>query len=200
MEVKAYAKFIRLAPRKARLIVDVVRGKDVQQALQILSFMPKKGAKFVFKVVASAAANAEHNFSLQKNNLFIKQILVGDGPTLDRWMPRAFGRATPIRKRTSHISVVLDEKIPSAAGSVKRIAKPPASSMTIRASQAHEEPVSSTVSKKAGVADDIATDKAPEPFDVHAQGKHRHAEAQEKKGKKPQAGFLKKMFRRKAGE
>ena len=113
MEVKAYARRVRMSPRKVRLIVDVVRGMQVEQAQNQLRFSKKAAALPVLKLLNSAIANAENNFSLKKNNLFIKVITTDGGPTLHRWRPRAMGKAAPIRKRTSHISIVLDEVLPT---------------------------------------------------------------------------------------
>lgn len=109
MEVKAKARFIRMSPRKIRLVVNVVRGLPVEQALTQLKFMKKHAALPVSKLLSSAIANAEHNFKLKRENLFVKIIMADGGPTLHRWIPRAQGRATPIRKRTTHISIVLGE-------------------------------------------------------------------------------------------
>ncbi len=113
MEVKAKAKFVRMTPRKIRLVVDVVRGMDVGPALDQLSFMNKVAATPVYKLVASAVANATNNFKLDKNNLYISEITANDGPTLKRWKPRAFGRATTLLKRSAHIAIVLSEKVPT---------------------------------------------------------------------------------------
>jgi large subunit ribosomal protein L22 len=110
MEVKAQAKYIRMSPRKIRLVVDLIRGLDVDKAEFQLSFMNKAAAKPVLKLLKSAVANALQNFKLKKENLYIEEIRVDGGPTLKRWQPRAFGRATPIRKRSAHIIVVLGEK------------------------------------------------------------------------------------------
>lgn len=110
MEIRAKAKFVRISPRKARLVVDQVRGLTVVEAEKVLRFMNKKAAESVLKVVQSAAANAEHNNKLSKENLIVAKITATDGFTMKRWTPRAFGRATTIRKRTSHIEVILDEK------------------------------------------------------------------------------------------
>ena len=110
MEVKAKARNIRMSPRKVRLVIDVVRGLDVQQAQAQLEFMNKAAARPVLKLINSAVANAEHNNKLKSGNLFVKTITADGGPTLYRWKPRARGRAAPIRKRTTHITVVLDEK------------------------------------------------------------------------------------------
>lgn len=110
MESKAVAKHIRISPRKARQVVDLVRGKSVGEALDILRFMPNKAATPVFKVVESAAANAENNFDMNRDDLFVSKIFVDEGPTMKRIRPRARGMADRIRKRTSHITVVLAER------------------------------------------------------------------------------------------
>jgi large subunit ribosomal protein L22 len=109
MEVRAKVKFIRISPRKVRLIADVVRGLGVEKALNQLKFTNKKSAHPVYKLIESGLANAENNYDLDKNNLFIKEIRVDEGKTLKRFMPRAYGRATPIRKRTSHINLIIGE-------------------------------------------------------------------------------------------
>lgn len=110
MEAKAIARHVRISPRKARLVVDMVRGRGVEEALGALEFTPKKGAKLVAKTLRSAVANAENNLSLDVDRLFVKSAEVSEGPTGKRFMPRAQGRTTPIRKRTSHITIVLVEK------------------------------------------------------------------------------------------
>ena len=109
METNARARFVRISPRKARLVVDLVRGKKVDDALNILNFTQKRAAKMVHKLVKSAVANVEARGDVDVDGLYIKRIFVDPGPTLKRFMPRAMGRATPILKRTSHITVVLDE-------------------------------------------------------------------------------------------
>lgn len=108
-EVKASAKYVPVSPQKARLVVDLVRDKDVDEALSILQFTPKRAAGQVAKVVKSAIANAEENFGLSREDLYIHEIYVDDGPTLKRGRAGARGRYKPILKRTSHITVVLAE-------------------------------------------------------------------------------------------
>ncbi len=108
METKAQAKYIRIAPRKVQVIVPAIKGKKVEEAISILQFMPRKGARILQKVLHSAVANAEQN-KVDIDTLVVKTILVDGGPTLKRFMPRAMGRAYPILKRTSHITVLLDE-------------------------------------------------------------------------------------------
>ena len=110
MEVKAVARFVRVSPRKARIVVDQVRGKSVEQAREILAFTTRAVAEDVLKVLNSAVANAEHNNHLRADNLVIKAAFVDEGPTLKRIRPRAKGSASRIRKRTSHITIILDEK------------------------------------------------------------------------------------------
>ncbi len=110
MSVKASLNFARMAPRKIRLVVDLVRGKDVNEAIQILSFTNKKSAPIVKKLIQSAIANADQKKTIDVDTLFVKHISVDQGPTLKRYMPRAMGRASEIKKKTSHINLVLEER------------------------------------------------------------------------------------------
>jgi large subunit ribosomal protein L22 len=110
MEVRSVSRFLRISPHKARLVADLVRGKAVDDALTILKFTPKKSARMVNKTLRSAVASAKDTNLLDVDNLFVKTILVDEGPRLKRWRPRAMGRATRIIKRTSHITLVLAEK------------------------------------------------------------------------------------------
>jgi len=109
-EVRAVTKYVRMSPQKVRLVVDLVRGRDVNEALTILRFTPKAAAKVVAKTIASAAANAEENYGLSVGDLYVAQIMADEGPTLKRGRPGARGRYKPILKRGSHITVVLSEK------------------------------------------------------------------------------------------
>lgn len=109
MEARAVGKYIRISPQKARLVADVVRGMGVDQAITTLRFMPKKGAGILLKVIESAVANATQDDQVDVDNLFVKVIMIDGGPSLKRIRPRAMGRATGIIKRTSHITVILDE-------------------------------------------------------------------------------------------
>jgi large subunit ribosomal protein L22 len=110
METQAKLKNVRLSPRKARLVVDMVRGKGIQEALNTLQFSPQKTAPVLSKLLKSAVANAEQKGVADVDRLFVKTVMVDQGPVLRRFMPRAQGRATRIRKPTSHITVVLDVK------------------------------------------------------------------------------------------
>lgn len=109
-QAKAIARTVRIAPRKVRLVVDLIRGKQVGEAVAILRHTPKAASPVVEKVLKSAVANAEHNYELDINNLVVSEIFVDEGPTLKRFRPRAQGRASAINKRTSHITVVVSEK------------------------------------------------------------------------------------------
>ena len=110
MEVKAVAKDIRISPKKVRLVVDVVRGKKVDEALTILKFLPTPTARAVAKVVKSAAANAENNFQLSPSDLKIAKIFADEARMLKRFRARARGRASPVLKRASHITVIVSEQ------------------------------------------------------------------------------------------
>ncbi|WP_274308571.1 50S ribosomal protein L22 [Solibacillus daqui] len=109
-QAKAIARTVRIAPRKVRLVVDLIRGKQVGEAVAILRHTPKAASPVVEKVLKSAVANAEHNYELDINNLVVSEIFVDEGPTLKRFRPRAQGRASAINKRTSHITIVVSEK------------------------------------------------------------------------------------------
>ena len=110
MEAKAVAKTVRIAARKVRLVADLIRGKQVGEAIAILRLTPKAASPVVEKVLKSAIANAEHNYEMDVNNLVISEAYVNEGPTLKRFRPRAQGRASAINKRTSHITIVVSEK------------------------------------------------------------------------------------------
>lgn len=109
MQSKAIAKTVRIAPRKVRLILDLVRGKEAGEAISILKLTNKRSSPVVEKLVKSAIANAEHNYDMDIENLYISEAYADEGPTLKRFRPRAQGRASKINKRTSHITIVVKE-------------------------------------------------------------------------------------------
>jgi large subunit ribosomal protein L22 len=109
MEARAMTKFVRSSPRKVRLVVDLIRGKGVDEALSILKFVPKRSAGIVAKTLRTAVANAESTQSVDVDRLYVKRARVDDAGMWKRFMPRAQGRATQIRKRLSHITIILDE-------------------------------------------------------------------------------------------
>jgi len=121
MQVIARAKYIRMSPRKVRLVANLITGLEVEKAKWQLSFNKKIASLPLAKILESAIANAVENFDLDKNNLRIKSVTVNEGPALKRWMPRAQGRATPLRKMTCHVELILDEIV--ASGKQKKAKK-----------------------------------------------------------------------------
>jgi large subunit ribosomal protein L22 len=198
MEVKAQAKYIKIAPRKVRLVVHLVRGMNVSKAVDQLTFANKRAAKPILKLVNSAIANAEHNFELDKNNLYIKSLIAGEGPIAYRWMPRAFGRATKLRKKTTHVYLILDEKVPSKKVK-KEIKKDGKKISEVSKQDIKQDPSPAKVDvMEENMTREDKSAKAEPVFDVRMKGKHRNAQHQDKKESK-EKGFLKKMFRRKSG-
>ena len=129
MKVDAKLNYLRISPRKVRMVADLVRGRRVSEAESRLQFANKKATKPVGKLLQSAIANAEHNFDLNKDNLYISEIKVDEGPTLKRWRPRARGATNQIQKKTSHVTIVLEEVEPGKEiktgkkGKIKKIKK-----------------------------------------------------------------------------
>ncbi len=110
MDTKAMAKTVRITPRKARLVIDLIRGKDIKEAQAILMFTPRAASPIILKVLNSAVANAEHNNNASVENLFVKEVYVNEGVRLKRLLPRAKGQGDIIQKRTSHITVIVADK------------------------------------------------------------------------------------------
>lgn len=110
MQAAAHARHIRISPRKVKLVLDLIRGKQVGEAIAILRHTPKSASPILEKLLNSAIANAEHNNSLDPNKLVISEAYANQGPTMKRFRPRAMGRASRINKRTSHITIVVSEK------------------------------------------------------------------------------------------
>ena len=110
MEAKAIAKYIRMTPMKVGIVLDLVRGKDVNEAFAVLKYTPKDAAELVGKVLNSAVSNAENNLDLDRSKLYVAEAFVGAGPTLKRFRPHAQGRAFRIKKRTSHVTLIVRER------------------------------------------------------------------------------------------
>ena len=110
MQAKAIQRFVRITPRKCNQVLDLIRGQAVERAQNTLQFTPKQGARIVQKVLKSAVANALHEGKVRVEDLYVKEAVVGAGPTLKRWLPSAQGRATPILKRMSHVSITVATK------------------------------------------------------------------------------------------
>ena len=181
-------------------MADVIRGLGVVEAQTQLQFIGKDSAKPLLKLLNSAIANAENNHDLEKSNLFIREIRVDQGPVLKRWQPRAHGRATPIRKRSSHISLILAEKVPSQIKKKDKVkAEAPILVKDLKDLPKEEKPdkVEESV-KEAAVKETLAAKKevVEEPFDPRRQGKQRQQQSQTKKGLKK--GRIKRLFSRKS--
>ena len=110
MEAKAIAKYVRMSPRKARLVANLIKGKDIQEAEAILRYTPNKAANVIQKVLLSATSKAENNLELDKSNLVVKSAIIDQGPSIKRIKPRAQGRADRMVHRTSHVTVVVAER------------------------------------------------------------------------------------------
>ena len=110
MEAKAYLKYARISPRKVKIVLDLIRGKDVATAMAILKNTPKSASEYLIKLLNSAIANAEHNFNMDVSKLYVSECFVCSGPILKRIMPRAQGRAYRINKRTSHVTLAVKER------------------------------------------------------------------------------------------
>ncbi len=213
MEIKANAKHVRTSPRKVRLVIDAVRGMEAGKALDQLKFIKKLAAKPVIKLINSAIANAVNNFELDKDNLYVKEIRVDDGSTAHRWMPRAYGRATPIRKRSSHISVVLAEikdsgikepKKQEIEAPVKLGSEQPQKTEDIKQKTekktAQKPSTTKDVKDKKGekaekITKEAAAEKGNKIVDPRMEGRGGHTKVEGKSHK----GFTDKFFRRKSG-
>lgn len=121
MEAKAIAKYVRMSPSKLKPVADLVRGKDLNEALTILKFTPGKGAELIEKVVMSAAANAENNFDMNPDDLYVAEVYANQGPTMKRYRAGAQGRASMIFKRSSHIGVTLKDKSGMVADAAEKV-------------------------------------------------------------------------------
>ena len=197
MEIKASAKHIKMSPRKVRLVVDVARGKTVDDALDQLKFVKKLAVKPIIKLINSAVASAKHNLEIEQDNLKIAEIKIDEGPTLHRWKPRAFGRATPIRKRTSHISLVLAEIKESSEKRVKKQKVEAPVKMDKRPTE--DEGIQVKKDKKKIEEEKKAKEERDEPvkeiIDPRREGRAMHTKIEGKSHR----GFIGKMFRRKSG-
>lgn len=196
MEVKAKAKYIRMSPKKIRLILDLIRGLDVLDAQEQLRFLAKYAKKPVLKVLNSAIANAEKDFNLKKENLYIKKAFADQGPTLDRWMPRAFGRAAPIRKKSSYITIFLEERVKTKVAIKKKKAEKKLEKLAIQLKK--EKPPEKLSVKQEIISEKIDQKKGTDIFDERRRGKHRSKQHLDKLSLKQAKGFVKRIFRRKA--
>jgi large subunit ribosomal protein L22 len=199
MKTRAKLSSLRIAPRKVRLVADVIRGLDVKIAQDQLSVMNRRSAKPMLKLLNSAIANAENNSKLKQDNLFIEEIRIDGGSILKRWMPRAQGRATRINKRTSHISIVLEERVKTEVKEDKKDKKEDKKDVKIVKSldevkeMEKEEKLKIEDEKKPDAEGNLAEIK-----DVRREGSDRNQQHLDTVRKSEKGGGIKKMFRRKS--
>ena len=192
MEIKAKAKYIKMSPKKVRLVVDAIRNMGAEQALVQLRFINKKAAKPVAKLLNSAIANAFHNFEIEKQGLHIKEMRVDQASTLKRWKPRAFGRAGMIRKKSSHISIILEGEKTVKTAKKKDIEAPKI------VNGISKSEVKKSKAKDAKKIKPETKEQGKEIFDERMAGKHRHKAHLDTIKKKDKSGFMKTIFRRKS--
>ena len=176
MEAKAVEKYLRMSPRKIRYVVDLVKEKPVEEAVDILTFMPRRAAVVVKKAIESAVSNAVENFKeykIAEEELFIKEIYVSEGPTLKRWKPRARGRADRVMKRTAHLTVIVSDSVAGEEGQMikeKKAVKPRktgkpekvAGSKKVSASKKTGTAKKVSAARKTGVSEKPASQKKKE--------------------------------------
>ncbi len=202
MQAKAKLSHLRISPKKVRLVIDVVRGMKVEEALIQLAFLTKAARKPVIKLLNSAIANAENNLELKKDNLFIKEIRVDQAGMLKRWKPRAHGRAAPIRKKMSHVIIVLDEIETTKAKKTKKIVKTEKTVKVKSLDEIKEVPAAKKVESKKDLtktSKESEKEKDKEKNDPRMEGKHRHQQHGDKRTMKQGKGFINKIFNRTAG-
>lgn len=193
MQVKATLSHLHMAPRKVRLVADAIRGADAGRARAMLAAIPRRAAEPLQKLLASALANAEKNFHLKSDNLFVREIRSDGGPTIKRWMPRAFGRSGMIRHRTSHITLVLEERVPTARQPIPSIRE--AGPVPVLVERRPPEPMEKPKEVKEEKLSS-ETGHIPEAEDV----RRRTSRAEPKSVQAAKSkGFLRKLFSRKTG-
>jgi large subunit ribosomal protein L22 len=199
MQVKAKLKYLRMSPKKVRLVINLIRGLKVEEAIIQLGFVNKIAKRPVIKLIKSAISNAENNFNLKRDNLLIKEIRVDEAGFLDRWQPKAHGRATPIRKKFSHVILVLDEIVPTKV-KAKKIKKGEKTVKISSVEKLKEKPIQKVEAQKEKIQPN-GHDKeiGKEIIDVRLEGKHRHNQNMDKKMEKGAKGHIKKFFNRKSG-
>jgi len=195
MPTTAKLRYLRISPRKVRLVTDLIKGMKVEEAERQLKFLTERAVRPILKLLNSAVANAQHNANLAKEGLYVAKIIVEAGPSLKRWQPRAMGRATPIMKRISHITLVLDQKEPVSPPEEKKVkekAKP-----SVRKKEEPEKEKSGLLKEVQKVEEEKVPVKKPKPvpppkpYPTTSQAKKRFFSRQT-------FGNVKKFFRRKS--
>jgi len=206
MQAKAKLSYLRMSPKKVRLVTNLIKGLKVDEAITQLGFINKIAKKPILKLLNSAIANAGHNLNMKKENLLIKEIKVNQAGALKRWQPRAHGRATEILKRLSHVDLVLEEIVPTKIKAKKepslaKATKGKEKLLRLKSVKEIKEKIKPEKIKLKAEAKPEGHEKEidKEIHDVRLEGKHRHKQHEEKKEMKTKRGFIKKIFSRKAG-
>ncbi|MFH0929776.1 MAG: 50S ribosomal protein L22 [Candidatus Moraniibacteriota bacterium] len=189
MKISAKLDNLRKSPRKIRLVASLIKGLDVQRAEQQLKFLVKGSAPHFEKLLKSAVANAENNSGLDRDNLYIKDVIVDEGKKLKRWLPRAHGRASLLLKRTSHIEIVLDERVKGKGR--KKVEK-----QEIKDIKKSE--ISADAKAMAGREESVGKEELKEEKKEVIKEKETKEFSDEKKKAAESKGFLKRVFRRKS--
>ena len=189
MKAKAKLNYLHIAPRKVRLVADLIRGMDAKEAEAQLKFLTKRAAKPILKLLNSAIANAQNNFNIEKDNLFVSSIQVNEGPPFKRWRARAMGRAAPIIKRTSHINLVLETK-KEVKPKKKSVAKPEVVKLKKTEEIKREKPVEKVEEEKRPILKPKSIPPS-RPYPTTSKSKKKFWSRQT-------FGNVKKMFRRKS--
>lgn len=198
MEVRAITRNLRMSARKVRLVADAIRGLDANAALGRLRMIAKASKVPLQKLVESALANAEHNFRLDKNNMFIKTIFVNEGSALKRWRARAYGRAAPIRKHSCHVTVVLDERVEGKKKSAGKKAAKKTTEHAATADAPHTQPEHAVEGTPKDIHS-VSEEHKQVSTDPRRQGKRRNKQNADRKELHEKKGFVKTFFNRKSG-
>lgn len=199
MQVKAELNNLRISPRKTRLVSDMVKGQDVDDALVQLDHTVKRSSPILANLLKSAISNAENNFGMDRSNLYVYDVQVGEGMKLKRWLPRAFGRATLILKRSSNIYLTLEERVEGKNRKTKEQMEKARKDREVAKKKLEKEikEERSTSAKVLADKENTASPSAKTPEDKTEKiFKEKKEETQKKGGKK---GWMKKMFQRKSG-
>jgi len=190
MKITAKLNHLRIAPRKVRLVADIIRGRDVKEAEIQLKFLARRAAEPLLKLLNSAVSNAQHNFNIEKDNLYISELQINEGPPLKRWMPRAMGRSAQIMKRTSHINLVLETKKEVKVKKVKK-AKPEVVKLEKGEEIKSGKPIEKVEEMLQPRAEKPKPTPPPRPYTTTGQAKKKFFSRQT-------FGNFRKMFRRKS--
>ena len=185
MKVSAKLNNLRMPNRKVKLVADLIIGMDAKDALNQLDATVKKTSPFMIKLLESAISNGENNFGIDRNNMYVFDVVVKEGMTLKRWMPKAHGRATPIRKRSSHIEIILEERVEGKGRKTKK--------------ELEAEKQARIEAKKKKEEEVMKEENKEKPVATVKEAKVKESAKNKQAAEAPNAGWANKIFRRKSG-